>query len=758
MTSRMITVVDASTGKPLTNANVQNLNRESNNNNRAAQTDETGLIRLVAKSADKISVSHIAYEDTSFVIKAGQLRYDVPLRGVQLDQVVVFAEEPFNHKAAQGRQDVSMDFLTAVPPLFGEADIIKSLTFLPGVSAGTEGYSHLFVRGGNQDQNLILYDGATLFNVNHFGGFMSMFHSEMIGSVDFYKNYWPSKYGGRLSSIIDIRSDEGNYKEHKQSVDFSLIVPKISASGPLWKDRVSYRIGARRTIADLITGPIIKQIKDGKRTGDMANLLSQDFNARIDSRINDDKHLSISALIGRDKFSYFQSDRGSGMLDENYYRIKNDVVAINFRWHLGAATTLNSHASYSGYGHSFEDKQTEHEPPLFGRMSYRLSGNSMNSWKVNMHGFSRLSDRWELNYGLEHEMLDYTLYLDRSEHEEKEGQNTLTDHFSGNFSNDHVSTSSAYADARYQLNRIFHLNTGLRVTHYQNEKYHQFLFEPKMLATYELNENSTINAAFNLQRQPTVFLGFSDEEGYFREFYTTADERVSPSYSRQLSAGYFRTFDRLIDNLSVEVFLKNQAGITKYLPSADEDLGVLQYHKDLHTEGTSRTFGLELLMQKTSGPFHGSLSYTYAHSRASYPSLNDGKSFDADFDFRHNINLLLIHRFGKGYKLSAQWAYKTGRPFTIPTSQSAGDDFSSQFPVFDEINNIRLPAFHRLDLSLDREWLSKKGKKNWFGIGVYNVYNRVNPFFARADSENAGKLKIHGMFPVIPFFHIGFEP
>lgn len=161
-------------------------------------------------------------------------------------------------------------------------------------------------------------------------------------------------------------------------------------------------------------------------------------------------------------------------------------------------------------------------------------------------------------------------------------------------------------------------------------------------------------------------------------------------------------------------------------------------------------------MQKTTGPLHGSLSYTYAHARSSFSTLNEGRWFNADFDFRHSANVLLMYHFGNGYRLSGHWTYKTGRPFTMPSSESVSEDLRYRFQVVTDINNVRLPAFHRLDVNLERRWTSKKGRKNWFGLGVYNVYNRVNPFFAQPATV-PGKLEVIGMFPLIPFFNIGFE-
>lgn len=752
--TRLVHLTDGTSGVPIAQANVRNIG-----DGITRVTDESGICRIPAADGDSLLVTHVAFGDTVFRVGHGIPEISVFLRPRELDPVEVMAGKPFNQRAAQGIQNVPMEFLTSVPAFLGEPDIIKALTFLPGVVEGREGYSHLFVRGGDQDQNLMLLDGATMFNVNHFGGFISMFHPEMVGGVDFYKSYWPSRYGGRLSSVLDIRTKEGNYRQHRQSVELGLIAPKVNASGPIWKDRISYNIGARRTIADLVTGPIARRIRSGKKQGSIGNIAVQDINLRIDGRIGDNQHLSFSALHGRDRYSFLENEPVYGTLADEAYAIKNEVAALNYRLDAGQSTTLSAHASFSRYRHYYKDYSNEYQGTNTSQQEhdsheqFQRTGNRVNSMKLNVNGKSVLGRRWELQYGIAHERLDYTIYMDR---EERIDGNSLNA-FNGKVDRTGASTTAVSGDVEYQVASGLDLHAGLRVSRYAYGGYGQWLPEPKLLATYELDGKSTVNAAFNLQWQHTVLLGFLDDMGRFREFYVTSEPGLAPSLSRQWSAGYFRNVGGLVDNLSVELFYKDQSGVAKFLPSVDHDMDVLRYGDFLHRGGKLRAYGAEVFIQKTAGALHGSLSYTYSRSRSSFPTLNSGIPFDADFDFRHSANILLMYQFGKGYRLSGHWTYKTGRPFTLPTSQSPADHRYSHFPVITDINNMRLPAFHRLDLNIQRQWTSKKGKKNWFGVGVYNAYNRVNPFFARPGTE-PGELEISGMFSIIPFFHIGFEP
>lgn len=749
--TRSVSVSDDRSGTPISYANVTNLRTGT-----SQTTDDVGNCHITARDGDKLTVTHVAYGDTVIIAIADIIRYEISLQPRELRAVDIYAGPSFNQRASQGIHEIPMPFLTSAPTFLGEPDILKALTFLPGVSEGREGYSHLFVRGGDQDQNLILFDGATMLNVNHFGGYISMFHPEMVGAVNFYKSHWPSKFGGRLSSVVDIRTAEGNYKEHRQSIQLGLVAPKISVSGPLWKDKISYHLGARRTIADLITGPIAKKIRSGKRDGDIGDLATQDITLRIDGRIKDNQHIALSALHGRDGYNFLERYPNYEHLSEERYGIKNEVLTLNYRFDSSPSTFFTAHASYSGYRHFYRDELTERQYN-FGKEQYELqqyrhTGNRVQSMKLNAHGESRLSDRWNLKYGLEREWLNYQIYLNR----EESANGAIISAFDGRIEKNGVSTTSLSTDSRYRLNDRLDINAGIRMSRYDNDDYSKWLAEPKMLLTYRLDRSSTLNAAFNIQRQHTVLLGFTDDSGQFREFYMTSEDRTPPSSSRQWSMGYFKNVNGIVDNLSVELFYKNQSDIVKYIPSVDFDRDVLEYTDYLHGKGRARIYGVEALLQKTTGNLHGSLSYTYAQSRARFPTLNNGSPFNADFDFRHSVNALLLYSFGKGYRLSGHWTYKTGRPFTMPTSHSGFDGQPAFFPIMTGINNMRMPAFHRLDINFERRWTTKKGNKNWFGVGIYNVYNRVNPFFAQP-ADRPGKLEVVGMYPLTPFFNLGFE-
>lgn len=755
--SLLFTVVDRDSDVPLYQAYLWNRTTET-----GEVTDEQGKAYLRVAEGDSVRISYVGYQDTTILISGGNAAFRIPLRIKPLREVVILAEDDFHRQAAEGRQQVSLDFLTAIPSLTGDADIMKTLTFLPGVSGGQEGYSHLLVRGGGQDQNLILLDGATLFNVNHFGGFISMFHSEMIRSVDFYKSYWPSRFGGRLSSVLDLKTHPGDYQKHHQIIDLGVIYSKAQLEGPLWKDKVSYSLGIRRTFIDLVTGPLIRKTRKGRRKGEIPNYVIGDANARVDVRLADDQHLALSYFYGGDKMEVFSNETGS--YSDEIYTIRNSAWALNYSWDPGSRIGWRVHASTSGYAHAFADdtrygnsygSTTLYEEEIFRRNS----GNTIRSYKAGIHGFYRpdtKEERWKFRYGAEYEILNYRIFLDRAEQYRSFEEFSTVDSLSESTDRKQAATMSVYGDGEYRIGPRWTLKGGVRFIRYSYGTDQRFLPEPKWMLSHELDARSTLNLTFNMQQQYTTLLGFTDQQGFFREFYTTAEGAVPPGKSYQWSAGYFASpKGKWIDHFSVELFYKKQNGLIRFIPSTDEDLDVVRYTEHLRQEGRNTSYGAEFLWQKTAGRLHASLSYTWAKSDLQFATLNRGMTFPSDYDFRNQINVLLMYMWGKGYRVAAGWNYSTGRPFTLPNSISPRTELSGRYFISTDINNFRMPAFHRLDLNLDREYQTKRGKKNWFGISVYNAYNRVNPFYVTPD--NQGNLKVYGFFPVIPSFHFGFE-
>jgi len=726
-------------------------------------SDHEGFLRIPAAAGDTVTISYVGYRDTNLIIRPEVMRYEVRMRISTLDEVVVFGQESIHQKAALGLQSVPLEILDVLPGLTGETDVIKSITFLPGVTGGREGYSHLLVRGGKQDQNLILMDGATLFNVNHAAGFISLFNTSLISHVDFYKSYWPSSYGGRLSSVLDIRTRNGNKEQLEGTVDIGIVTSKINVSGPMSDNgRTSYSVGLRTTLFDLFFLPKRIRINNRKQEGNVPGYTFYDLNAKIDHQIDDESSMSLSLYHGSDimlgrtyeKSSQYHHDNA------NRYGLRNWTAALNYSRLLSNRHSLQGHLSYSRHRNYLEKDQKElaydFKSQYISTMhDIEQTDNDITSLKARISGKYYATGIWDLTYGLEVERLAYGFgYYKLSSFA------TNNDRTEGSFQDQLNGPESwlisTYLDAEMELGSRFRLKGGSRLTYFSSKNRQEWLPEPKAMLIWEAGPHTTFNAAYNRQNQ-IIHLVAYNLEALFVENFVMVDVDIDPSSSHQYSLGYFHSFDRWIDNLSMEVYYKNQEDVVRYIPLYKDLQTILDFKSSLVTGGKTAGYGIEMMVQKTSGDFHGSIAYTWAKTESVFKNLNGGRSFPSDFDYRNQFNTLLVYQISPEYRLSAQWVYRTGRPITWSNEEVPSDPLTGTetYPIFPGINNERLPAYHRLDIGLRRDRVSDKtGKKFWFSLNVYNAYFRKNPY--SVDFKD-GKWKIRSVFPIIPSINVGFE-
>ncbi|MBY5958903.1 TonB-dependent receptor plug domain-containing protein [Membranicola marinus] len=758
---RQIRVIGESSTESLAQAYGQN--RQSR---KYAIADEDGYLRIAASAGDTIRISYVGFRDTNLVIKKDVLRYVVPMRPGILDEVVVFGEENFNQKAALGLQNVPLEFLKALPGLTGETDVLKSITFLPGVTGGREGYSHLFVRGGKQDQNLMLFDGATLFNVNHAAGFISLFNTSLISQVDFYKSYWPSFYGGRLSSVLDVRTKNGNKEHFDGTVDIGIVTSKVNVSGPLFDNgKTSYSLGARTTLLDLFFLPKRIRINNRKTEGSVPGYTFYDLNAKIDHRFKDDASLSLSLYHGSDIMLGRNYEKSFNLDDDsaNRYGLRNWTAALNYSRLLSTRHSLQGHVSYSRHRNYLEsDNKLTHydfkEQYISTDHDIQRTDNAITSLKARINGkyYSGLDlgMSWNINYGLEAEQLAYRFGYQQNTSfitNTSETSQSFTDNLKGPES----WLISPYLDAEIELGNSFRIKGGSRITRFFTKGRQEWLPEPKAMLIWETGPHTTINAAYNRQHQPIHMVAYN-VEAFFIENFVLADPDILPSSSHQYSLGYFQSLQRWIDNLSLELYYKKQDDVVKYIPPYKDFQTILDFKSSLFQGGYTESYGAEIMIQKTSGDFHGSVAYTWANAESVFPALNQGNPFPADFDYRNQFNTLLVYQINPEYRLSAQWVFLTGRPITWSNEEIPGDPVTgTSYEAFPGINNERLPAYHRLDIGLRRDRVSKKtGKKYWFSLNVYNAYYRKNPYSLE---RRGNKWKLRSIFPIIPSINLGFE-
>jgi hypothetical protein len=637
---------------------------------------------------------------------AANTRQDVTLEegGVELTEVVVSAER---QNAQPGRSGMSVEKLSAkairsVPALMGEVDVIKAVQLLPGVQATSEGSSGFSVRGGGHDQNLVLLDEATVYNASHLMGFFSVFNNDAVKDVALYKGDIPASFGGRLSSLLDIRTKDGNNQRYAATGGIGLISSRLTAEGPLG-EKASAIVSARRTYADMFL--LFANEKNLRNS----TLYFYDMNAKLNYRIDHNNRLYAAGYLGRDKFGMQYAGMAFG----------NKTATL--RWN-----------------HIFS-------PLLFS--NFTLVGSSYDYY-LRSEISSQLNQQFKS--GLE----DYALRADFSYHPNpanslKFGYNFVFHTFRpgegggigeesivGNISlpKEFAMENILYVANETDIAGKLKLRYGLRFSTFQNVSngedahrrgavyHHRQQLEPRAGAVYLFDSNRSVKAAYTRTVQ-YIQLASNSSAGSPLDLWFQASPDVAPQLCDQFTAGYFRNFANDAYEFSAEVYYKDMKNVVDFKDHAN-----LLINENLEQElrfGQGYSRGLELMLRKTSGPLNGWISYTLSESRRRIEDVNEGRWYRSPYDKPHNISVVGTYEINSRWSASANWVYADGTPVTYPTGRFRIED--SYVPVYSGRNEYRYPAYHRLDLSLTLQ-LSVPGKpfKHELNLSLYNAYGRKN--------------------------------
>jgi hypothetical protein len=646
---------------------------------------------------------------------------------LQLEEVVVSSQRMDANVADvnMSRENLSIEQVKKLPALFGEVDVIKTIQLLPGVQSAGEGTTGLFVRGGSSDQNLILLDEATVYNASHFLGFFSVFNPDAIKNVELYKGGIPARFGGRLSSIIDIQMRDGNRQNHALSGGIGTISSRLTAEGPLQRDRSSYLISGRRTYADLF----LRLSPDEDINSN--TLYFYDFNAKANYIFNDNNRLYLSGYFGRDVFGVddlFGLDWGNATATARWNHVFNEKLFLNtsliystfdygfdaddgvnsfiwksilkeynlkadFSWFLNPENTITfgSNTQYHYFGPpkiTFRGESDIQDIELFDRFALEQAFYLGNEQK--------LSERLSLEYGLRYSL----------------------------FQNLGPSRVYEYAPGLPRRNE-----TIIDTLHYEPFEKIQFYdgLEPRLGARFLLDQNSSVKASYNRMYQ-YMQIASNATAGLPIDRWIPADRYVRPLIGDQVAAGYFRNFDEDAYEASVEVYYKWMQRLIDFKPAAQ-----ILLTNNIETEileGRGWSYGAEWLLRKNTGSTTGWLSYTLSRTMRQVPGINNDQPYPARYDRIHDLSLVLSHELTPRLSLSGNFVYSTGMAVSFPTGRTviAGQSI----PVYDDNrrNANRMPPYHRLDLSATLNGRKRPGRK-WQGswvFSVYNVYARKNPF------------------------------
>lgn len=730
-------ITDAESGETLIGATA--LVKEIGN---GAVSNEYGFYSIsVPKGKYTLEFSYIGFGN---VIKPFSLsanyKLDVEMSEMknELAEVVVTAKEEDGNVREVSMSVNKLDITTikSMPTLLGEVEIIRSLQLLPGVNSVGEGATGFNVRGGSIDQNLILLDEAPVYNSSHLFGFFSVFNPDAVKDVKLYKGGIPSRYGGRLSSILDVRMKEGNKKRLNINGGVGFIFSRLSVEAPIIKDKSSLIVAARRSYIDILAKPFLSESLNGSQ------LNFYDLTLKTNYDINDKNRLFLSGYFGRDNF---------GFGDQAGFNWGNKTGTI--RWnHLFSERLFSNLTFYfSDYDYQIKfgnDSQNKFDwnasiqnigvKPEFsfflkpGNL-LKFGGQSI-LYTFDPGNAVGVSEGEERDFSLPQKFaMENAVYVEN----EIDISTTIKANYGlrlSSFTYLGKGTAYEYADGipgerRYATSATEYGDWKSIKTYYN--------FEPRLSLQMQLSSNNSIKASYNRTTQ-YIHLVSNTTAATPVDVWTPSTNNIRPSTADQVAFGYFQNLNDNTYELSAEVYYKTMNNLVDYIDGAD--LLLNQFIEGDLIEGKGRAYGIELMAKKTKGKFSGWLSYTLARTERQTPGISGGEWYASRFDQLHNLSLTGFYEINDRWTTSANFAFNTGSPTTFPTTRYTIQGFVVPHNANEERNNVRLPNYHRLDLSITRKGEIKEGKR-WTGdwvFSVYNVYNRKNAFsifFAQEDGR-----------------------
>ncbi|WP_084185619.1 TonB-dependent receptor [Chitinophaga niabensis] len=716
----------------------------------------------------RIRLSYIGYQrvDTMILLSADtRLNFKlVPDRRL-LDVVTVRAarEERIQETSQMSMINLPASQIAAMPRFFGEADLLKTLQLLPGVKQGAEGTSAILVRGGTPDQNLILLDGAPLYNPSHLLGIFSTFNTSALKDVTLYKGAFPARYGGRLSSVVDVSTKDGDMRELHGDVSIGLLASQVTVEGPVKKDKTSFIISGRRTYSDLIAKPFIKNSYD--REIDKFVMYFYDINAKVQHVISDKDRLFFSLYHGRDKMRV--SEKLEVKTPDNY-RSASDLL---IQWGNTTGTVR--------WNHVFSKNLFANTMLLGSRYQFKT-----NTYNENLYQGEFIADKLQLNSGIQ----DYGAKIDfdyrpRPAHSIRMGSSymfrvftpgtirkrqtengtVILDSLSDN-RNIHGSEIDLYAEDDWTIHKKFKVNAGLHWSAFLVQGRFYNSLQPRISMRYLLPGDWGLKASYTRMTQ-YIHLLANNSITLPTDLWVPATKKILPQQADQYAIGIARNVFRNKFEFSVEGYYKRMQNVIEYKEGADYVTSSRnETWQDQVTNGTAEAYGLEVLLQKKTGRFTGWMAYTWAWSYRILPEVNFGKKFPYKYDRRHDLHLVGMYKLRKNIELTGVWTYQSAQPFTVPLAEyeivqdpvryANWYTSNNSIEYVNGRNNVRIASYHRLDLGVNFIRHKRNGNIRTWNVSILNAYNRKNAFFYMLDIAQGGEAQLTGttLLPIMPSF------
>lgn len=692
--------------------------------------------------------SYVGYEplSVSFILDRDTM-IDLPLNMIgKLGEVVVKGVNPRSEimNPRPGMSEIPASRMKSLPALLGETDVVKTLQRLPGVAVGTEGMTGLYVRGGNADENLYLLDGNPVYHTNHVLGFFSAFNPDAVKNATFYKGSFPAEYGGRLSSVVDVRTNEGDRKEYHGNFSIGLLAVRANLEGPIIRDRSSFNVSVRRTWMELITWPILMAANKDSERKVQGGYHFYDMNIKVNHSFSDRSRAWASFYLGSDSYMDGENTDDPYGADRTFrWRWGNLIGSGGWNYMINNKLFATFTAGYTRYrSHILQQRDAfvssidqQHQQSYFQEGHFRSAMEDL-SLRASFDYRPHVNHRIRMG-------VDYLFHNFRPEQSNMNSwykDSIITQKTSTEFARSVIfgHETSLYAEDEMHLTARLSVNAGLRYTLFRVQKQTYQSLQPRFSARYRLIRNLSAKVSYSRMNQYIHLLSNS----YINQptdIWVPVTDRIRPMNSHQVSGGLYCYIDGF--DFSMEGYYKQMKNLVEY-KDVSPALSSFTGWEDRVGVGKGRSYGLELMAQRKIGRLSGWIGYTLSWSDRWFPdgSVNKGRRFPAKYDNRHKIDAVLTFKLSQKIELTAAWMYASGNHITIMDQLYSSGTGQANNGYFDGLysmpngssassrNNYQLSPYHRLDLGANFYQYKKKGRMGVWSLSLCNAYMHPNPF------------------------------
>jgi len=744
-------VVKNTEGELLAEANIIN-----NTSLDGASTNKKGIYSMEINTPQiDLSVSfigHVTINIKGYALNDTVINFILPKKINLLPEAEVSVEKDV--EKAQSVMSLPIKLITRLPSLGGEKDLIKALSFVPGVQTGAEGTTGIYVRGGEGNQNLIVLDRIPFYNVSHAFGYMSVFDADMAKSIEIMKGGFPANYGGKLSSIIKINPKNGSSDSVLYKYSIGLVASKLFLEIPV-KKNTHILFSVRKTYLDAILRSYNYLKNPNSSSG--VYISFYDVNFRVTSKLYKKNSIYYNFYLGDDKLSYEQNYRIEGKKERTLAKLQsgNIVSSITSKHVFSKNSYLYFVTGFTRYRQSqiaeitSLDNDTEEDisDVYFKTQNFIFDYNNRVEYRFNKQYFTTLIGVEQIY----HNYIPFAIYIEKGSVPFSEEKYKPKEY-------------AVFLENKLSFGK-FIVNTGIRYANYQLRETRYKYFEPRISAKLIASNNITIKGTYTKMNQFNHLLN-NISTGMSGDIWFPATAQISPQSSEQFSVGIIKSNLFAFVNIGIEAYYKTMSGLIAFSDQAYDIMNIESSENSLEIDGKGKSKGIEFFARMDMNTLSSGIAYTLSKTDRQFLNINGGKPYPFKYDRRHNISTYLTWEVSSKISLSASWTYMTGAAFTLPAGRyypySLINENAPTLLIFTERNQYRMPPFHKLDLSIQHRKKKKRGVRT-FELSIYNSYNRQNAYFIslHPDYQNGvltePKIWQNSMLPLLPSLSYSFE-